>query len=83
MEKVVESANDPILVTEAEAKDSLGPRIIFVNDAFLKQTGYSREEILGKSPRILQGPKSNRKELNRLKIAMKKLATLPNQNHKL
>lgn len=72
MEKVVKSANDPILITEAEQIDGPGPRIVYVNDAFVRQTGYLKEEIIGENPRILQGPKSNKKELARLKKAMEK-----------
>lgn len=30
-------------------------------------TGYSREEVIGKSPRILQGPKTDRKVLDELR----------------
>ncbi|GAB2999956.1 PAS domain S-box protein [Cyclobacterium sediminis] len=70
MEKVVKSANDPILITEVDEINPSGPKVIFANDAFLTQTGYSKEEIVGKSPRILQGEKSNKKELKRLKKAL-------------
>lgn len=61
MEKVVKSANDPILITEVDEINPSGPKIIFANDAFLTQTGYSKEEIVGKSPRILQGEKLTKK----------------------
>ncbi|MGM0518464.1 MAG: PAS domain-containing protein [Campylobacterota bacterium] len=44
-----------------------GPQIIYANSAFCKQTGYSFEEILGKTPRILQGEQTSRDVLNRLK----------------
>jgi PAS domain S-box-containing protein len=70
MEKVVKSANDPILITEVDEINPSGPKIIFANDAFLNQTGYTKDEIIGKSPRILQGEKSNKKELKKLKKAL-------------
>ena len=44
-----------------------GPQIVYANSAFCKQTGYSSEEILGKTPRILQGENTSRDVLNRLK----------------
>jgi diguanylate cyclase (GGDEF)-like protein/PAS domain S-box-containing protein len=46
---------DAILVTEAEPVDEPGPRIVFANRAFEEATGYTQEEILGRSPRFLQG----------------------------
>ncbi len=56
MEAAIENANDVILITEAEPVDLPGPRIVYVNSAFTRNTGYTVEEALGQSPRILQGP---------------------------
>jgi len=33
-------------------------------------TGYERDDVLGKTPRILQGPDSDRSELDRLRKAL-------------
>ncbi|MBE9461370.1 PAS domain S-box protein [Dyadobacter sp. UP-52] len=71
LESVVTHTNDAILITEAEPQNEPGPRIIYLNDAFTKMTGYSSEEVLGKSPRFLQGPKTDRNELNRLELALR------------
>ena len=54
--QIVEQANDIIIVTRTEPLDDLGPEIVYVNEAFLRLTGYTRKEILGRTPRILQGP---------------------------
>ena len=62
----VESANDAILITEARL-DLPGPRIEYVNAAFTRMTGYGVEEIVGQTPRILQGPKTDRGLLDRLR----------------
>ncbi|MCG9893450.1 MAG: PAS domain S-box protein [Thermosynechococcaceae cyanobacterium MS004] len=59
LESVVVNANDAVLITEAEPFDEPGPRILYVNEAFTKMTGYRAEEVLGKTPRILQGPKTS------------------------
>ncbi len=64
--------NDIVLITEAASIDAPGPRIVFVNDAFEIHTGYSREEVLGKSPRLLQGPQTQRVELDRIRSALQK-----------
>ena len=70
LETCVARLNDIILITEAEPIDGDGPRIVFVNQAFERRTGYTSAEVLGKSPRILQGPKTNRQELDRVKKAL-------------
>lgn len=70
-EKCANYLNDAILITEAEPIDLPGPRIIWANDVFYKQTGYVSEEIIGQSPRILQGPLSDKAALKRLREALK------------
>ncbi|MGA7932725.1 MAG: PAS domain S-box protein [Kovacikia sp.] len=70
LESVVVNANDAILITEAEPIDDMGPRIIYVNAAFTRMTGYALEEVLGKTPRILQGEKSDRAVLDRIRAAL-------------
>ena len=62
----VEQARESILITGAEL-DFPGPRILFVNPAFTLMTGYTAAEVIGKTPRILQGPRTDRKILDRLR----------------
>ncbi len=62
--------NDLVIITNGGAWDEPEPRILFVNDAFTRVTGYAREEVLGRSPRFLQGPKSQRAELDRIRLAL-------------
>lgn len=71
MEACVARMNDLIVITEAEPIDEPGPKILYVNDAFVARTGYSREEVLGRSPRFLQGANTKRCELDRIKEAMR------------
>lgn len=68
----VSRLNDIVMITEAEPISEPGPRTVFVNDAFEKRTGFSREEAIGSSPRMLQGPKTSRKELDRIRTALEK-----------
>jgi PAS domain S-box-containing protein len=71
LESVITNTTDAVLVTEAEPLDEPGPRIIYVNEAFTRMTGYTIDEVMGKTPRILQGPKSDKNELKRLSNAMR------------
>ena len=57
---VIEAAAESVLVTTADL-DSPGPSIVYVNPAFERMTGWPRAEVLGKSPRILQGPNTDRR----------------------
>ncbi len=59
LESSVEHANDAILVTEAENMEEPGPRILYANQAFTRMTGHTEEEVLGKNPRMFQGPKTD------------------------
>lgn len=72
LETCIGRLNDIVLITEAEPQEEPGPRIVFVNDAFARRTGYSREEVLGRSPRFLQGPETSRPELDRIHEGMRK-----------
>jgi len=55
---VLESMTESILIT-ATNLDHPGPTITYVNQAFEKMTGWSRAEIIGQSPRVLQGPETD------------------------
>ncbi len=56
LECVAVYANDAILITEAEPVTDDGPRIVYVNAAFERMTGFTMAEVAGKTPRILHGP---------------------------
>src|SRR5690606_18957927 len=44
--------------------------ILFVNEAFEARTGYTRAEAIGQSPRMLQGQKTRRDTLDRIRAAL-------------
>jgi diguanylate cyclase (GGDEF)-like protein/PAS domain S-box-containing protein len=71
-EKCVNHLNDAIIITEAEPIDSPGPRILWANDVFYKSTGYEPSETIGKSPRFLQGPLTDKSVLKKLRTALQK-----------
>jgi PAS domain S-box-containing protein len=75
MDAVIMNANDSVLITEAEPMDGTGTKILFVNPAFERMTGYTKEEVIGKPPRIFQNEETDKKELNRLGKAMRNWET--------
>ncbi|WP_404783930.1 PAS domain S-box protein [Altericista sp. CCNU0014] len=70
LQSVVVNTNDAVIITEAEPVDAPGPRILYVNEAFTRITGYRAEEVLGQTPRLLQGPKTDLAELQRVRTAL-------------
>lgn len=70
LESVITHAKDAVVITEAENTRPPGPAILYVNRAFTELTGYEPREVLGRSPRFLQGPDTSRLELDRLNRAM-------------
>lgn len=71
LESVVINANDAVLIAEAEPINEPVPQIIYVNEAFSRMTGYSLDEVRGKTPRILQGEKTLRATLNQIHAALR------------
>ena len=65
--RIIEHSNDAILISLAEPIDQPGPRVIYANQTFSKQTGYSQEDIIGNNPRILQGPDTDLATLARIR----------------
>ncbi|WP_439566499.1 ATP-binding response regulator, partial [Gloeocapsopsis crepidinum] len=43
---------------------------IYVNEAFTRMTGYNLQEVLGKTPRLLQGPKTDKETLTRIRTTL-------------
>ncbi|MEI7998345.1 MAG: PAS domain S-box protein [Candidatus Omnitrophota bacterium] len=66
---VVHFSQDSIIITTKDL-DFPGPQIIYVNPGFTKMTGYLPQEVIGKTPRIFQGPKTDQSVLKRLKSAL-------------
>jgi two-component system, cell cycle sensor histidine kinase and response regulator CckA len=69
LSSAVEQSKESIVITDAQL-DPPGPRILFVNPGFTQMTGYSAGEAVGKSPRLLQGPDTDRNVLRRLKESL-------------
>ncbi|MBL1178412.1 MAG: PAS domain S-box protein [Pantanalinema sp. GBBB05] len=70
LQSVVVNTNDAVVITEASSADKQGHQILYVNQAFTRITGYQPEEVLGKTPQILQGPKTDLAELDKVRTAI-------------
>ena len=64
---LAENSFDSILITDA----SSAGKITYANKAFKKLTGYDTSEVIGKTPRILQGAGTDKKVIERLSGALK------------
>lgn len=72
MEKFQEFAENSklsILLTDAKI-DPPGPKIVYANGNLLKMTGYSLEELIGKTPRIFQGTNTDRSILDKVRSCL-------------
>lgn len=70
LESAVVHAKDAILITEAAPINQPGPRIVYCNPAFLAATGFLMEDVIGKTPRILQCDETNRTTLDAVRQAL-------------
>ena len=62
----LDAVDEAVLVTSPELDRRAGDQIR--QPAVARMTGYAPEELLGKTPRILQGPKTDRALLDRLRV---------------
>lgn len=69
LEAAVAQSFNAVLITDANLADG-GPRIEYCNPAFCEMTGYTEAELLGQSPRILQGPDTDPAVLQRLRLCL-------------
>lgn len=70
LESVIVNANDAVVITEAEPVQLPGPHIIYVNQAFTRMLGYQPEEVVGQTPRILQGVNTDLNTLAQIRSSL-------------
>ncbi len=63
---VIEAAAESILITDASLEPP-GPTIVYVNPAFERMTGWPASDIVGRSPRVLQGPDTDKSVFNNMR----------------
>ena len=69
---MLNTIQDSLLITLAEPLDAPGPLIVYANDAVLQQTGFRRQDLLGRSPRLFQGPDTDRHVTRRFGEALRR-----------
>ncbi len=69
---IVENTQDMVIVTDAkDIQYPTGPKIVYVNQAFEEITGYKKEDVIGETPRILQGSLTDVDARKRINSALK------------
>jgi PAS domain S-box-containing protein len=66
VKSLIENMEEAVMLTDA-GKQNFNPAILHVNPAFTALTGYTPDDIVGKTPKILQGPDTEREVLEHLK----------------
>ena len=69
-QQLAQSTNDVIVVTLAAPLGPPGPIIVYVNPAFTALTGYDADEVIGRSTRLLHGPKTDPQTVAAVRAAM-------------
>lgn len=70
LEAAVDGQNDALEITEVAEGTEDGKRLIYVNAAFERVTGYTSSEAIGRSPLLHNGPLTSQDELRRIETAL-------------
>jgi PAS domain S-box-containing protein len=71
LEAAVDHLHDIVFITEAESIDDVGRRIVFVNRAYTRITGFEPRDVLGKTPNVTVGPDTDRATLRRIEEGLR------------
>nr|AML76900.1 putative LOV domain-containing protein [Ettlia oleoabundans] len=66
-EQALSNLNEGITICDPSVKDC---PVVYCNTAFLRITGYSRKEVIGRNCRFLQGPRTDPATVQRLATAL-------------
>jgi PAS domain S-box-containing protein len=59
LEMAISRIEDFVIITTAGSQSTNGQTIVYVNDAFVRITGYSPDDAFGRSPGFLQGKRTD------------------------
>tara|TARA_R110000772_G_scaffold232195_1_gene343463 strand:+ start:53924 stop:54868 length:945 start_codon:yes stop_codon:yes gene_type:complete len=68
---IVAKANDAVIVAKAANSKSAKPKIVYVNAAFCRLSGYSEKEAMGKAPGFMDGPDTDPETRAKIAAAIK------------
>ena len=66
-QRAVEATSNGILITDHRQDEH---PIVYCNPAFERMTGYTRDQVIGRNPRFLQGGDDEQDELGKVRAAM-------------
>jgi len=72
LETVITQTKDTVIITEISDIEKELPKIVFVNPAFTKMTGFKSNEVIGKNANILMNKFSVRNDIKKLAEVLKK-----------
>ncbi len=75
LESVIVNTNDAVIITDANINHFTEPKIVYVNPAFIRMTGYTVDEVIGKNPRIFHSGKSEKIEMDKMRTSIKNFAS--------
>ena len=68
LQRITDSERErSLVITDLTAEDN---PIVLVNEAFLRLTGYSRDEVYGRNCRFLQGPETDAETVEKIHEAL-------------
>lgn len=66
----LDQSYNSVVITDANIEAG-GPYIVYANPSFERMTGYSAGELIGKSPKILQGPLTDRSVIEEMRLCIR------------
>jgi len=78
LDAAVDQAGEAVVILQDARRDGRR-RVVYVNRAFTAMTGYSTEEIVGRTLYVLKGPETSQAALDRIAAAFEAEATVREQ----
>ena len=70
LETSLSQVSDLVMITDLGDDTGANHRILYVNESFEQQTGFKSTDVLGTNPRFLQGKKTSKIEIERIKQSL-------------